>query len=464
VIAINDMLRSMVRGVLTILLGAEIVAACGHSSAAVDAPPTMGSDAASVPPGPPSAVEAAPVPSIVSTLAGTGSAGSANGVGSAATFYEPSGVAVDGAGNVYVADTLNRLVREITSAGEVSTLAGTGSIGSANGSDSAASFFEPEGVAVDATGNIYVADTFNQLIREITPAGAVSTLAGTGSMGSANGSAAQASFNAPRGLAVDVAGNVYVGDTGNNLIRMITPAGEVSTLAGTGSVGSANGSGIAASFNGPRGVAVDGAGSLDVADYGNNVIRRVTPGGVVTTLAGTGSQGSANGPASAATFFGPTGVAVDADGNVYIADNGNNLIRVVTSAGVSTMAGTGSQGRANGSGSTASFAQPFGLALDASRNVYVGDTTNCLIREITSFSIGQLAVTWSPPSETEGSAITSYTATASATGQVAKSCTTDTTSCTISGLTSGVAYAVSVSATNAAGEGAPSPPVVATPN
>jgi sugar lactone lactonase YvrE len=272
----------------------------------------------------------------VSTLAGAGPFGSANGTGTSASFNWPYGVAVDSSGNVYVGDALNNLIREISPAGVVTTFAGSGSKGAANGTGVAASFNNPNGVAVDSSGNVYVADSFNSLIRKITSGGVVTTLAGSGSIGSTNGTGTAASFNAPTGVAVDSSGNVYVAEIGNNLIREISPAGVVTTLAGSGSQGAANGTGTAASFNRPFGVAVDASGNVYVADSLNNLIRKITPGGVVTTLAGSGSQGSDNGTGTAASFNLPQGVAVDSSGNVYVADSLNNLVRKVTPGGVVT--------------------------------------------------------------------------------------------------------------------------------
>ena len=237
----------------------------------------------------------------------TGSNPGADGTGSAARFYFPNGVAVDSAGNVYVADTNNYTIRKITPSGVVSTLAGlAGSPGSADGTGSAARFNDPYGVAVDSAGNVYVADTGNNTIRKITPSGVVSTLAGlAGSIGSADGTGSAARFFQPYGVAVDSAGNVYVADTNNNTIRKITPSGVVSTLAGlAGSFGSADGTGSAARFYYPEGVAVDSAGNVYVADTGNDTIRKITPSGVVSTLAGlAGSIGSADGTGSAARFY-----------------------------------------------------------------------------------------------------------------------------------------------------------------
>jgi sugar lactone lactonase YvrE len=327
---------------------------------------------------------------VVTTLAGlAGSYGSADGTGSAARFNFPSGVAVDSAGNVYVADEFNDTIRKVTPAGVVTTLAGlAGNSGSADGTGSAAQFFQPVGVAVDSAGNVYVADGANNTIRKITSAGVVTTLAGqAGSFGSADGTGTAAQFYNPSGVAVDGAGNVYVADYANHTIRKITSAGVVTTLAGlAGSPGNADGTGSAARFNIPSGVAVDSAGNLYVAEFGNSTIRKVTPAGVVTTVAGlAGSLGSADGTGSAARFYNPSGVAVDTNGSVYVADYGNHTIRKITSAGVvTTLAGlAGSPGSADGTGSAARFNVPTGVAVDSAGNVYVADSGNCTIRKVT---------------------------------------------------------------------------------
>jgi sugar lactone lactonase YvrE len=319
----------------------------------------------------------------VSTLAGSGSEGSADGTGTAASFKYPDGVAVDFIGNVYVADTWNHLIRKITSAGVVTTLAGSGSQGSADGTGTAASFSGPSGVAVDGSGNVYVADKDNHLIRKITPAAVVTTFAGSGSQGSADGTGTAATFYYPAGVAVDGSGNTYVGEEGNHLIRKITSAGVVTTLAGSGSSGSANGTGTEASFNHPMGVAVDGSGNVYVAERSNHLIRKITSAGVVTTFAGSGSEGSADGTGTAASFNEPQDVAVDGSGNMYVADHTNNRIRKITSAGVvTTLAGSGSEGSADGTGTAASFYYPAGVAVDGSGNVYVAGHGNHLIRKI----------------------------------------------------------------------------------
>jgi len=296
-------------------------------------------------------------------------------------------VAVDTAGNVYVADSENHLIRKISPAGDVSTLAGSGANGANNATGTAATFKFPTGVAVDTAGNVYVADRSNHLIRKITPTGVVSTLAGLANISGANdANGTAATFNFPSGVAVDTAGNVYVADLSNRLIRKITPTGTVSTLAGNaGTTGAINATGTNATFDNPFGVAVDTAGNVYVADSSNHLIRKITPAGVVTTLAGTvGVFGSADGNGTNATFNLPSGVAVDTAGNVYVADSSNQLIRKISPAGdVTTLAGTANTtGAINATGTNATFDNPLGVAVNTDDNVYVADGLNHLIRKI----------------------------------------------------------------------------------
>jgi sugar lactone lactonase YvrE len=268
----------------------------------------------------------------VTTLAGSaGAYGSADGTGSAARFSAPWGVAVDSAGSVFVADTSNHTIRKVTPAGVVTTLAGSaGHAGSTDGTGSAARFNYPASVAVDSAGSVFVADSNNRTIRMVTPAGVVTTLAGSaGSIGSADGTGNVARFSSPQGVAVDSAGNVFVADSGNQMIRKVTPAGVVTTLAGSaGSIGSVDGTGSAARFNYPSSVAVDSAGNVFVADTYNHAIRKVTAARVVTTIGGVaGVIGGADGLGSSANFDFPSGIAVDSAGNLYVTDGSNNAVR-----------------------------------------------------------------------------------------------------------------------------------------
>lgn len=340
----------------------------------------------------------------VSTFAGSGAAGFNNATGTSAQFNSPTGTAVDAAGNIYVADKLNHRIRKITSAGVVTTLAGSGVAGFNNATGTAAQFDQPNGVAVDGAGNVYVADAGNHRIRKITSVGVVTTLSGSGMGGFNDGaSGAVSQFNFPYSVALDGAGNVYVADFLNHRIRVVDPvSGAASTLAGSGTAGFMDATGAAAQFNFPTGVALDGAGNVYVADQLNNRIRRITSAGVVTTLAGSGTAGFANGTGISAQFSNPAGVALDGAGNVYVADQGNNRIRSITPAGVvSTLAGSGSAGFMDATGLTAQFNAPAGVAVDGTGNVYVADQSNHRIRMITP-----------PPVPT----ITSFTPTTAAAG------------------------------------------------
>ena len=331
------------------------------------------------------AKKAAAGTAVVTTLAGqAGSLGSAEGSGVAARFENPYGTACDAAGNLYVADTGNSTIRKITPVGQVTTLAG--SYGSADGTGTAARFNNPCGVACDTDATLYVTDVGNFTIRKITSAGKVTTLAGkAGSQGSADGSGAAARFYLSFGIACDAAGNVYVADTYNCTIRKITSTGKVTTLAGiAGSQGSTDGTGAAASFFRPAGIACDTAGNLYVADTWNNTIPKITPAGEVSTLAGkAGPPGSADGSGAAARFVHPGGIACDAAGNLYVADTLNFTIRKITPVGdVTTLAGqVGSQSNVDGSGTAASFFFPSGIACDTDGNLFVTD--NDTIRKIT---------------------------------------------------------------------------------
>jgi serine/threonine protein kinase/sugar lactone lactonase YvrE len=329
-----------------------------------------------VPPPPSPHVSAANV----ITLAGQVEiSGYADGAGDQAQFRLPNNVAVDKAGNVYVADTANNVIRKIAPNGVVTTLAGVaGSHGSADGNGSNARFWSPFGIAVDGSGNVYVADTGNNTIREIAPNGVVSTLAGfAGHPGDKDGVGSNARFRNPWSVAVDSMGNVFVADMSNDTIRKVTPTGMVTTLAGqAGMNGNAVGFGNNARFNDPFAVAVDNADNVYVSDSGNNAIRKIMPDRVVVTLAGLpGYVGSTDGNGNDARFCNPQGLAVDGAGNIYVADTGNNTVRKITPMGVVTTL-------PELVGDAAQFNSPGGVAVDSAGNIYVADTSNHCIRKV----------------------------------------------------------------------------------
>lgn len=292
---------------------------------------------------------------VVTTLAGLASAGSGDGVGSAAHFREPYGVAVGKSGNVYVGDSGNVEIRKITPAGKVTTIAGqAGVYGNEDGNGSAAHFRDPRQVAVDGAGSVYVADRGNNSIRKITPAGDVTTL--------------PMNLYAPEGVAVDKAGNLYVADTGQHTIYKRTPNGQITVLAGAKSGGNLDGDGSAARFNFPSGLAVDASGFVYVADSGNGSIRKITPSGTVTTLPGH--------------WLRTVGVAVDKNGNVFVSDPFSWTISKISPSGdVAFIAGEKDVlGSRDGTGRQALFWDPTGLATDTAGRLYVADRANNTIR------------------------------------------------------------------------------------
>ncbi len=316
---------------------------------------------------------------IVSTLAGSpGVSGSDDGIGPAARFNHPYGLAADASGTLFVADAYNNTLRRISADGTVTTLAGTaGQFGSVDDIGPAARFFNPYGITVDPAGNLFVTDEGNHTLRRVAPDGAVTTLAGlAGQLGSVDGIDTNARFNSPYGVTTDRSGSVIVADTFNHTLRRITPSGAVTTLAGQpATFGRNNGPTNNALLNAPLAVAVDPFGNLYIADSGNRSIRRVSTTGTVTTIGGTTVIGD------------PTGIAVDPAGTVYVVDHGENLILKAVSGGtLSTFAGIfhGGGGHNDGPGNLATFTLPTGAALDAKGNLFVTDTANSTVRQVTS--------------------------------------------------------------------------------
>jgi hypothetical protein len=337
---------------------------------------------------------------VITTIAGTASYGyNGDGIpGTAATLYLPFGTAVDSSGNVFIADSYNSRIREVVKAtGNITTVAGTGNFGynGDGGPATLTTLYHPDGVALDAGGNLFIADTFNNRIREVVKStGAMITVAGNGSTGFSGdgGPATAAMLNAPFGVAVDGSGNVFFSDQGNNRVREVLKAtGQIITVAGTGTAGY-NGDNIPAAsamLNQPNGVAVDGGGNVFISDWHNSRIREVVAAtGTIITFAGTGSVGFSGdgGPATAALVNNPGGVGVDGSGNVFIADSSNERVREVAKATgvITTVAGSGTMGFGGDGGAptAAALNLPYAVAVDGSGNLFIADANNNRVREV----------------------------------------------------------------------------------
>ncbi|AMR34376.1 hypothetical protein A0256_24430 [Mucilaginibacter sp. PAMC 26640] len=309
---------------------------------------------------------------VVKTLAGStaGTAGSTDATGTAARLNSPRGIAFDGSGNLFVADYTNNTIRKITAAGVVTTFAGTaGTSGTTNATGTSARFNGPYDIASDPSGNLYVCDITNNLIRKITTAGVVTTIA---------------TVNIPTSITYDTfSGNLFVTTGANNTVAKVTLAGAVTTFAGSATAGSTNGTGTAATFNITNGITSDVYGNLYVVDQGNNQIRKITAAGVVTTLAGSTAAGNTDATGTSALFDLPRGIASDALGNLYVTDNGNNTIRLITPAGVVTTIMGGTSGFVDGTGTAAQFNAPRNLGIDPGTGyIYIPDYGNNAIRKV----------------------------------------------------------------------------------
>jgi sugar lactone lactonase YvrE len=324
----------------------------------------------------------------VTTIAGStsGSSGYADGSGSGVLFDGPQSIAYNPLSSLlYIGDSFNNQIRTVTTTGITHTLTSNPAIGFANGTTATAQFYGMKGMSFDAQGNMYVADLGNNMIRKISTTGAVTTYAGNGTAGYVNGAAATAEFYNPQATSVDAQGNVYVADRTNNLIRKITPAGVVSTFTGYLAIngfpqwtvpGFVDGDSATAEFNYPCAMAIDPQGNIFVADLNNRAIRKVTPTGDVTTYAGGGNFPNLIGA--------PAGIAVDAQDNVFVSDNTGRIIEITAAKVLYVLAGSQNVvGYADGVGAGAKFSNPQGLTLDGQGNLYVADFGNNVIRKVT---------------------------------------------------------------------------------
>ncbi len=322
----------------------------------------------------------------VSTFAGSGVNGHSDGPPNTAQFWFPYGLAVDEEDNIYVGDLDNHRIRRISPDGTVSTIAGTGTSGFINGIGSAAKLSGPTGMDIDNNGNLIFSDFFNHAIRKVGPGPSyqVSTVAGNGENGYQNGFGSQARFNFPVGIVVDANNNILVADRSNHTIRQITAAGSVSTFAGDGTSGDRDGDRISlARLSGPECIIIAPNGDIYFTDSGNHKVKVIRQNGAVLTLAGNGVGGHANGNGTAAQFNAPIGIDIGEDGHLFIADRFNNKIRVINPSGYTyDLAGDGSFGYQDGPGLQSKISGPFGLVLDTKGNVFVASYGNDNIRKI----------------------------------------------------------------------------------
>jgi sugar lactone lactonase YvrE len=336
---------------------------------------------------------------MVTTIAGSGIKGLHDSHRMQAQFSWPTGVAVDQEGIIYIADFANNAIRKIGIDGNVTTIAGGEKAGFADGKGESALLSGPDNMTIDSSGNLFFADADNFRIRKMASNGHVTTIAGSGIRGYRDGDALTAMFGYPTGTAVDRGGNLYIADRQTHTVRKITADGAVTTIGGNGYPGFADGRGIGTHLREPISVAVDTDGVVYIADSGNNAIRTISTDGHLTTLAGGGGKGYRDGRGMEALFAWPTGIALDVVGNIYVCDSMNNRIRRVTPEGVvSTVAGGAIPGFADGYGSYARFNFPTGIFVDRTGSIYIADSGNNRIRKITQGGIMEAEAITSPAS------------------------------------------------------------------
>src|SRR5437660_9695475 len=408
----------------------------------------------------------------ITTVAGTGVAGYSGDAGPAtvATLHLPDGVAVDGAGDLFIADSTNNRIRKVSPTGVITTIAGTGTAGYSGdgGAATLAKLNFPTDLALDGAGNLFVADFYNSRVRKISAGGVITTVAGSGMPGySGNGGPATlARMTSPAGVDVDAAGNLYIADYGNSTVREVSTAGLITTVAGTGASSGYSGDGgpaTSAQLKSPADVAV-GGGNIYIADSGNSRVRKVTPGGTITTFAGTGAAtySGDGGPATSASFLWPVGLAVDSSSQVFVADLSGNRVRKIDGSGtITTVAGTGTAGY-SGDGGPAASATLFGPArvnLDSAGNFFISDSSNNRVRKVQALGVPATApsaptgvsatagnasasVSWNAPVSSGGSPITSYTVPSS--GGPSATVGGSTLTASVPGLTNDTGYTFTV--------------------
>ncbi|KOF01369.1 hypothetical protein OB69_17950, partial [Roseivirga seohaensis subsp. aquiponti] len=317
----------------------------------------------------------------VTKYAGSGEVGQDNGALLSATFNIPLGITRDEDDNLYVTDLFNHVIRKVSNSGHVSTIAGTGAIGYVDGTASEATFNEPSSIVIDSHGNLYVADRENHAVRKISLSGEVSTFAGNGQRGYMDGQGTSAQFSRPTELAIDSNDNIYVTDQSNYRVRKISPEGVVSTIAGNGDSGYVDGDGTIAQFSQLTGITVDLNGNIYVSDYDNHRIRKINPQGNVSTLAGSSTRSVIDGLGAEAAFYSPFGMAIDEKFNIYITDQ--RYVRKITPDGqVTTIAGSNQNGNTDGEGLSASFNEPHGVVIDSKGDLFITESSNNFIRRV----------------------------------------------------------------------------------